>query len=240
MRSTSSCKWLSSFSICATASTFEKSFLKSTQGDRRIWLVLAQIHLRAKQFEQAREAVSHAKELSESKEETEYIHFLNGSIWERQKQFGRAEGEFRKALELNPNNAMALNYLGYMLADLGIRLKESVSYIQRALQIEPNSGAYLDSLGWAYYKQDRLDLAEQYLQKAVERLPADPTIRDHMGDLYYKAGRIREAHLEWEAARDEWERLPKNEVDGEELAKVEKKIKNALVKLAQENKESNP
>ena len=231
---------LASMGDVAGAVALLQPFLKSTQGDRGIWLVLAQIHLRAKQFEQAREAVSHAKELSQSKEETEYIHFLYGSIWERQKQFGRAEEEFRKALDLNPNSAMTLNYLGYMLADLGIRLKESVSYIQRALQIEPNSGAYLDSLGWAYYKQDRLDLAEQYLRKAVERLPADPTIRDHMGDLYYRSGRIREAHLEWEAARGEWIRLPKNEVDGEELAKVEKKIKNVLVKLAQEGKESSP
>ncbi len=215
-------------------------FLDNTPRDRGIWLALSQIHLRAKQFEQARQAVAKAKDLSDSEEEIEYIHFLDGSIWEREKQYGRAEEAFRKALEINPNSAMTLNYLGYMLADLGIRLKESVNYIQRALQLEPNSGAYLDSLGWAYYKQERLDLAEQYLHRAIEYLPSDPTIRDHMGDIYYKAGRIREAQMEWEAALGEWNRLPKNDVEGEDLAKVEKKIKNALVKLAQENKDSSP
>ncbi len=231
---------LASMGEVSAAVALLQPFLDNTPRDRGIWLALSQIHLRAKQFEQARQAVEKAKGLSDSKEEIEYIHFLNGSIWEREGQHGRAEEAFRKALEINPNSAMALNYLGYMLADLGIRLNESVNYIQRALQLEPNSGAYLDSLGWAYYRQERWDLAEQYLQRAVQHLPSDPTIRDHMGDIYYKTGRIREAQMEWEAARGEWNRLPKNDVDEEEIAKVEKKIKNALVKLAQENKDSNP
>lgn len=231
---------LASMGEVSAAVALLQPFLDNTPRDRGIWLALSQIHLRAKQFEQARQAVEKAKGLSDSKEEFEYIHFLNGSIWEREGQHGRAEEAFRKALEINPNSAMALNYLGYMLADLGIRLKESVNYIQRALQMEPNSGAYLDSLGWAYYRQERWDLAEQYLQRAVQYLPSDPTIRDHMGDVYYKTGRIREAQMEWEAARGEWNRLPKNDVDEEELAQVEKKIKNALVKLAQENKDSSP
>ena len=161
---------LASMGEVSAAVALLQPFLDNTPRDRGIWLALSQIHLRAKQFEQARQAVEKAKGLSDSKEEIEYIHFLNGSIWEREKQYGRAEEAFRKALEINPNSAMALNYLGYMLADLGIRLKESVNYIQRALQMEPNSGAYLDSLGWAYYRQERWDLAEQYLQRAVQYL----------------------------------------------------------------------
>ena len=203
-------------------------------------MALAQVHLRAKQFDQAREAVSAAEKLSETGEEKSYAHFLYGSIWERQKQYDRAEAEFKKALELNPESAMTLNYLGYMLADQDVHLEEAIAYIQKALELEPNSGAYQDSLGWAYYRQDRLDLAEQYLKKAVEKMPADPTIRDHLGDIYYKTGRIQEAQEEWNVALSEWLRLPRNEVDSEEVAKIEKKLKEAHVKLAQESKEPRP
>jgi len=217
-----------------------KPLLQNTPEDREIWLALAQVHLRAKQFEPALQAVSQAEEFSETDDEKSYAHFLYGSIWERQKNYAQAEKEFREALRLNPDSAMTLNYLGYMFADQGIRLEEAIRYIQQALETEPNSGAYLDSLGWAYYRQDRLDLAEQYLKKAVERMSTDPTIRDHLGDIYYKSGRIREAQDEWEAALDEWKRLPKNEQDPEEVVKIEKKLKQSHVKLAQEKQESQP
>lgn len=216
-----------------------RPLLRNTAEDREIWLALAQVHLRSKQFTEALEAIAKADESSETDEDRTYIHFLYGSIWERQKEYDRAEQAFRKALELDPDSAMTLNYLGYMLAEQGVRLDEAVRLIERALEMEPNSGAYLDSLGWAYYKQDRLDLAEQYLQKAVERLRTDPTIRDHLGDIYYKQGRIREAQEEWKAALREWIRLPKNEIEPEEVTKVENKIREAQVRLAQESKNTN-
>ena len=214
--------------------------LRETSEDRETWLALAQVHLRAKQFDRAREAVSAAAELSESDEEKSYAYFLYGSIWERQKQYDRAEAEFKKALELNPDSAMTLNYLGYMLADQDVKLDEAIAYIQKALEMEPSSGAYLDSLGWAYYRQDRLDLAEKHLTQAAEKMPADPTIRDHLGDVYYKTGRIQQAQQEWDSALSEWLRLPQNEVDPEEVAKIEKKLKEAHIKLAQESKEARP
>ena len=214
-----------------------KPLLKNGPDDREIWLTLAQVALRGKQFGPAQEAVSKAAELSETEEEEAYVHFLAGSIWERQKRFDKAEEEFRKALAINPNSAMTLNYLGYMFADQGTHLDEAIRHIQQALEMEPNSGAYEDSLGWAYYRQDRLDLAEEYLRKAVERLPTDPTIRDHLGDVYYKTGRIREAQQEWKIALQEWGRLPKNEMDPDEMAGIEKKLKEATVKLAQQEKQ---
>ena len=217
-----------------------KTLLKNTAEDREVWLAVARIYQQEKQFDQARESVAKAAELSETDEEKEYIHFLYGSIWERQKNFGRAEAEFRKALELGPDSAMTLNYLGYMWADQGIHLDEAVKYIQRALEIEPNSGAYLDSLGWAYYKQNRMDLAEQYLQKAIQHMGTDPAILDHLAEVYYKTDRIREAQAKWKAALEAWNRLPKSEVDEEEVAKVQKKLKEANVKLAQESKEPRP
>ena len=84
-----------------------------------------------------------------------------------------------------------LNYYGYMLADRGVRLDEATSMIQKAVKQEPNNGAYLDSLGWAYYKQNKLAEAEEYLRKAVEREAHDPTILGHLGDVYVKLGQTR-------------------------------------------------
>jgi Tfp pilus assembly protein PilF len=114
--------------------------------------------------------------------------FLLGAIYERQKFFDKAEVEFKKALEVNPKSASVLNYYGYMLGDLGIRLDEAQSLVQRALAEDPNNGAYLDSLGWVYYKQNKLGDAEATL-RALEVIP-DPCA--HLGDIYAKSGR-----LEW-------------------------------------------
>lgn len=194
-------------------------------GDRDLWLALSQIHLRGKQFDQAYEATAKAEALSGSEDEKAYIHFLYGSIWERQKEYDKAEEQFRKALELDPDSAMTLNYLGYMFADQGVRLDEAIELIQRALEKEPNSGAYLDSLGWAYYKQNRFDLAQQYLQKAIVRIPSDPTIRAHLGDVYFKTGQTSRAVEEWKKALQEWTVLPQNDVDADEVTKLEEKLR---------------
>ncbi|MBI2817375.1 MAG: tetratricopeptide repeat protein [Acidobacteria bacterium] len=209
-----------------------KPLLKNNADDREIWLAIARVYQQDRQFDQARDAVAKAGESSESDQEQHYIHFLYGSIWERQKDYKRAEQEFRKALEIDPDNAMTLNYLGYMWADQGVNLDEAIKYIQRALEMEPNSAAYLDSLGWAYYKQNRLDLAQQYLEKAVQRLSSDPTILDHLADVYFSQGRYRDAQAKWKAALDEWAKLPKTEVDQAEVNRVQKKLKDANARLA--------
>ena len=93
---------------------------------------------------------------------------------------------------------MTLNYLGYMLADKGIRLPEALKLIRKAVEQEPMNGAYLDSLGWAYFKLGEYELAEENLRQAVERDQTDPTVHDHLGDLYEKTGRIRLAAAQWE------------------------------------------
>jgi tetratricopeptide (TPR) repeat protein len=204
-----------------------KPLLRDNREDRELWIAMAQIHLRARQFDEAFKAAEQASEYSASDDDRAYIFFLNGSIWERQKKFDKAEEQFRKALEINPDSAMTLNYLGYMFADQGVRLDEATQLIQRALETEPTNGAYLDSLGWAYFRQNRLDLAEEYLKKAAERIPNDPTIRDHLGDVYAKAGRTALAVSEWKAALEQWRRLPKNEVEPEEVSSIERKLRDA-------------
>ena len=127
--------------------------------DRGVYISIAQIYLQAKRFPAAEDAIQKALGLSPNPEDQEYVLFVQGSIFERQKKYDEAEQTFKKVLSVDPLNASASNYLGYMLADRGVRLEESVKYIQKALELDPNNGAYLDSLGWAYFKMGRYDLA---------------------------------------------------------------------------------
>jgi len=123
-----------------------------------------------------------------------------------------------------------------MLADHGLRLDEAVKMITRALEIEPQSGEYMDSLGWAYFKQNRFDLAEQYLVKASQKKPADPTIKDHLADLYIKTNRTKDAMREWSTALSEWEKSLPGDTDPVDVAKVQKKLEDAKVRLAKEGR----
>ena len=111
-----------------------------------------------------------------------------------------------------------------MLADRGVRLEESLKFIQKALEIEPGNGAYLDSLGWAYYKLKQLDLAASNLEKAAELISGDPTIQEHLGQVYMEQGKAREAQAAWEKALREWPTAVSSEFDQEQAAKLQKKL----------------
>jgi tetratricopeptide (TPR) repeat protein len=128
------------------------------------------------------------------------VQFSLGAALERSGQFDRAVAMFRGMIAREPNNAIALNYLGYMYADSGIHLEESLELIGRALQEEPDNGAYLDSYGWALFRLGRLDEAESEIRKALENLQSDPTIHDHLGDILAALGRKDEAVTHWRKA----------------------------------------
>ena len=128
------------------------------------------------------------------------ILFQLGAVLEQDDRYTDAERAFRGVLERDSDHAATLNYLGYMLADRGERLEESVDLLLRAIDIDPRNGAYLDSLGWAYLKLDRLDLAEIHLREASEQMVWNSVIQDHFGDLLSKLGRHDEAIASWEAA----------------------------------------
>ena len=137
-------------------------------------------------------------------------------------------------LAANPQSAATLNYLGYMNADRDVRLEESLSYIKTAVSLEPTNGAYLDSLGWAYFKLGKYDLAEENLTKASLRMGSDPTVQDHLGDLYQKTGRLKLAAAHWERAVEEWNKTIGSELDGGLFAATQKKLDAAKVRLAKE------
>ena len=212
-----------------------RSMLKGTQEDREIYIALAQMYSRLKRWQDAEAAVDKADQLSSKPEDKEYVLFLRGSMYERQKKYEPAEEMFKRVLSMEPQNSMALNYLGYMLADRGVRLEEALGYIKKAVQLDPANGAYLDSLGWAYFRLGNYDIAEEQLRKASERMGSDPTVQDHLGDLYQKTGRLKLAAAHWERALEEWNKTVPAEVDQSEVAKVSKKLESAKVKLARES-----
>jgi tetratricopeptide (TPR) repeat protein len=209
-----------------------KEMLTNTQDDRMVWVATAQMNVRLRRWKDAEEALAKAEPYSTRKEDKLYLLFLRGELAERQKRFEPAEQFFRQALELDPSNAMTLNYLGYMLADKGMRLPEALKMIRKAVDQEPWNGAYLDSLGWVYFKMGEYELAEENLRQAVARNQTDPTVHEHMGDLYEKTGRIRQAAEQWQLSLSEFAKSAPADLDPGDVAKVQKKLDAVRVKLA--------
>ena len=209
--------------------------LTGTTADRDTYLNIAQIYERARRYAEAEQSARLAETLPGSPRDSEMAWFLLGAIYERQKFFDKAEVEFKKALAVNPKSAAVLNYYGYMLGDLGIRLDEAQSLVQRALAEDPYNGAYLDSLGWIYFKQNKLPDAEATLRKALERDSHDPTMHSHLGDVYAKSGRPELAAAEWEKSLVEWKRVLPADVEPEKVAEVEKKVSQSKRRVAQKS-----
>jgi len=211
-----------------------RSMLKGKPEDRDVYLRLSIMYTRLKRWSDAEEALNKAEQLSTKADDKEYVYFLRGSTYEREKKYDQAEAEFKKILVANPQSAATLNYLGYMNADRDVRLEESLNYIKTAVSLEPTNGAYLDSLGWAYYKLGKYDLAEETLNKASLRMGSDPTVQDHLGDLYQKTGRLKLAAAHWERAVEEWNKTIGSELDTDLYAATQKKLDAAKVRLAKE------
>ena len=163
-----------------------------------------------------------------------HIVFLRGALDERQKHYDSAEEQFRKILAIDSSNSMTLNYLGYMLADRGVKLDDALTMVQKAVQQDPQNGAYLDSLGWVYFKMGQYALAEANLRKASERMGQDPAVHDHLGELYEKTGRLRLAAAQWEQSLSEYARTVPADAEPSDVNKVQKKLDSARVKLAKE------
>jgi tetratricopeptide (TPR) repeat protein len=210
-----------------------RGLLRNTGDDQEIFLDLAQVEERGRRYDAAERAATTAIQMARQPGEKSTAEFMLGAIYERQKKYDEAEEQFRKVLESDPHNAAALNYYGYMLADRGVRLEEATSLIQRAVKEEPANGAYLDSLGWAYFKQSRFGEAEECLRKAVERASHDPTILDHLGDLYAKLGQTQRAAELWEKAQAEWQRTLPADYEADKVAQVDQKLKAVKKHLAQ-------
>lgn len=139
--------------------------------------------------------------------------FRKGAALERAGRLEEAARVFEDVLKARPDDAQTLNYLGYMYAEHGIHLAEARKLIERAVELDPQNGAYLDSLGWVRFRQNDLDGAKAVLLRAAERMPTDPTVQEHLGDIQAKLGRRSEAVALWRKslslAPDEPEKIEK-------------------------------
>ncbi|MEW9837627.1 tetratricopeptide repeat protein [Mesorhizobium marinum] len=152
------------------------------------------------------------------------IYYQRGIAYERLKQWPKAEPNFRKALELFPNQPQVLNYLGYSWIDMNMNLEEGMDMIRKAVELRPSDGYIVDSLGWAHYRLGEFEEAVRELERAVSLKPDDPVLNDHLGDAYWRVGRRLEATFQWSHARD-------MEPEPNVLAEVEKKLKEGLPPL---------
>ncbi len=154
-------------------------------------------------FAEAAEYYGKAIDLLDKIEERHWtVFYFRGICFERSKQWHKAEADFLKALELHPDQPLVLNYLGYSWVEKRHNLDEAIRMIRKAVELRPNDGYIVDSLGWAYYQMKEFDLAVKELERAVELRPEDPVINDHLGDAYWQVGRRIEAVFQWSHARD--------------------------------------
>jgi predicted Zn-dependent protease len=138
--------------------------------------------------DQPAEAIELLRQAAKAKPEEVDLQYDLGSAYERAGKRAEAEKEFAALLQKNPDHAPTLNYLGYMWAERGQNLDRAAEMLERAVKQEPKNGAYLDSLGWAYYQQGKLDQAEKYLTEATRLLPRDATVHEHLADVFAKRG----------------------------------------------------
>lgn len=195
--------------------------VKNHSGEPLAYISLAQIYADADRGAQAVRVLQDAQAKFPT---VDAISFELGAVYDKQKKFAEAESAFKDVLARNPENATALNYLGYMLAERGERLDESVGYLKKALTIEPENGSFLDSLGWAYFKADKLDLAEENLRRAANQLKTNSVIQEHYGQVLFKLGRYDEAIAAWNRALT-------GDGDSIDKADIDKKIRAAKQKL---------
>lgn len=127
-------------------------------------------------------------------------YYVRGISYERNKEWPKAEVDFKRALELNPDQPQVLNYLGYSWVDQGINLLPALEMIEKAVAAAPNDGYIIDSLGWAFYRLGRFEEAVEQLELAVRLRSTDPEINDHLGDAYWRTGRELEARFQWNIA----------------------------------------
>lgn len=149
------------------------------------------------------------------------IYYQRGISYERLKQWPKAEPNFRKALQLAPDQPQVMNYLGYSWVDKNMNLDEALGMIQKAVDLRPSDGYIVDSLGWAFYKLGRYEDSVREMERAVSLKPDDPVLNDHLGDAYWRVGRKLEATFQWSHARD-------LKPDADVLAIVLKKLKEGL------------
>jgi tetratricopeptide (TPR) repeat protein len=199
--------------------------LQSNPSEVDIYVNMSAIYLQDKRYSDAEKILrrGQGKKLDDEGDR-DSLNLQLASVYEKQKDFDRAESLLKEMLKAKPDNAVALNYIGYLLADRGVRLEEAVRYVKEALAIDPRNGAYLDSLGWAFFKLNDLGNAEKYLLEADKISRNDSTIDEHLGDLYFKTGDLQKA-------QDFYKKSVSLGTEQDEIEKVRRKLDTVQEKL---------
>ena len=193
--------------------------------DMRAYLALGGVYASKEDFRKAADVYDKAASRLTILSQADWnIFYQRGIAYERLKEWPKAEPNFRKALQLYPNQPQVMNYLGYSWVDMGMNLDEAMDLIRKAVDLRPSDGYIVDSLGWAYYKIGKFDDAVRELERAVSLKPDDPVLNDHLGDAYWRDGRRLEATFQWAHARD-------MKPDKDVLAIVQKKLAEGLPPL---------
>jgi tetratricopeptide (TPR) repeat protein len=185
-------------------------------------LALGNLQRSHKQFEEATATYTKVLAHTAADDKSSWTtYYFRGICEERSKHWPDAEADFKKALEISPDQPLVLNYLGYSWVDQGANLDEAFTMLHRAVELRPTDGYVIDSLGWAYYKLGQYQQATRELEKAIDLKPGDPVINDHLGDAYWKVGRKLEAQFQWNHARD-------SDPDPEDLPRILDKIAHGM------------
>ncbi len=199
-----------------------KALTEANPKDYDAFVTLGNLYRNNEEFADAAQAYDKAVALIATPERDNWtVYYYRGIAFERTKQWDKAEPDFRKALQLEPDQPMVLNYLGYSMIDKKLNLTEAIAMVRKAVELKPNDGYIVDSLGWAHFRLGEYDEAVKQLERAVELKPADPIIADHLGDAYWRVGRQLEARFQWQHAKD-------NKPEPDDLARIEKKIRDGL------------
>jgi tetratricopeptide (TPR) repeat protein len=199
--------------------------LKGTLEDFDLYLSISGLYTQAGRGREAVEAARKALELAPT-DNGELVSAALIALSSAQERAGDPKGSeesLRRVLASEPNNATALNNLGYFLVERNERLNEALEMIQKAVRAEPTNSSFLDSLGWAYFKLGNLDEAERHLSEAARRDATSATIQEHLGDLYLKRGQL-------EMARAAWEKALSLSVEANEIARIKSKLSSKLKK----------
>ena len=177
------------------------AIINSRPNDLDAVSVLGDLYRDDERYAEAAATYTKALEITGGKTPADWrFYYVRGIAYERNKEWPKAEADFLKALDLNPDQPQVLNYLGYSWVDKGLNLTRALEMIQKAVSAAPNDGYIIDSLGWAFYRLGRYKEAVQVLEQAVQLLPNDPEINDHLGDAYWRVDRKLEARFQWTVA----------------------------------------
>jgi tetratricopeptide (TPR) repeat protein len=198
-----------------------KTVISEDPKDVEAIIALGNIERSRKKFADCSDTYSKGIDATDPAKPNWVLYYFRGICEERSKQWPKSEADMKKALDLQPEQANVLNYLGYSWIDQGINLDDAMKMIRKAVDQRPDDGYIVDSLGWAYFRIGDYDNAVKTLERAIDLKPEDPTINDHLGDAYWRVGRTLEARFQWQHARD-------LKPDPEDIPKIEAKLRDGL------------